>query len=148
MHERGMKMALTWMKTIEQERAEAEAFVKDMELIGKVHRIECSMYINKWDDPDMDTTETLYQDSNGKYYLRVEMYHAFITSDGVDRIGRKQATDWLRENARAAFVARKRKRMVHRVKPFVKAVDYDYADAVAECEHYVLHSENIYDENW
>ncbi len=102
-------------KTIEQERAEVEAIVKGMEVVGTVRRLECSMYIDAWDDPDMDTTETLYRDAEGAYHLRVEMYHDFITSDDVGGICRKEAETWMRKNARHAFVARRRDRMVKRV---------------------------------
>lgn len=99
-----------FMKTIEQERAEAEAMVKDMRLVGKERRLEQSMYIYPSDDYDMDTTETLYCDDNGEYYLRVEMYHDFITSDGVEKISRKEAREWTREKARAEYEAPHRRR--------------------------------------
>ena len=94
------------LKTIEQERAEAEAMVKDMQIIGKERRLEHSQYVSACDDYDMDTTETLYYDEEtNKYYLRVEMNHDVITSDGVDRISRTQANEWLRYNKRADFKA-------------------------------------------
>lgn len=137
-----------FMKTIEQERAEAEATVNGMDVVGKVRRLERSQWMYPWDDTDMDTTETLYRDSKGAYHLRVEMYHAFITSDGVEPISRREAEAWLRENVRTAFIPRyQRKRMVKRVKPFAKAW-LCYADAMAECEDYVMHSESLYDVNW
>ena len=138
-----------FMKTIEQERAEAEAAVKGMDIIGKVRRLERSQWVYAWDDTDMDTTETLYRDSKGAYHLRIEEYHDFMDSDQVWMVSRREAETWLRKNVRTAFRPRQRKRMVKRVKPFAKAVCYyDYADAVAECEDYVMHSENIYDVNW
>ena len=98
-----------WLKTIEQERAEAEAMVKDMRLVGTERRLEQSMYIYPSDDYDMDTTETLYVDSNGDYYLRVEMNHDFITSDGVEKISRAEANEWTRKKARAAYKAPRRR---------------------------------------
>ena len=102
-----------FMKTIEQERAKAEAMVKGMRLVGKERRLEQSMYIYPSDDYDMDTTETLYCDDNGDYYLRVEMYHDFITSDGVEKISRAEAREWTRKKARAAYKApRRRKRQI------------------------------------
>lgn len=99
-----------FMKTIEQERAEAEAMVKGMRLVGKERRLEQSMYIYPSDDYDMDTTETLYCDDNGDYYLRVEMYHDFITSDGVEKISRAEAREWTRRKARAEYEAPRRRR--------------------------------------
>lgn len=102
-----------FMKTIEQERAEAEAMVKGMRLVGTERRLEQSMYIYPSDDYDMDTTETLYCDDNGDYYLRVEMYHDFITSDGVDKISRAEARKWTREKARTEYEApHRRKRQI------------------------------------
>ena len=98
------------LKTIEQERAEAEAMVKNMRFIGKERRLEHSNAVSWWDDYDMDTTETLYVDSDGKYYLRVEMNHDFITSDGVEKISRAEANDWTRKKARAAYKAPRRRR--------------------------------------
>jgi hypothetical protein len=98
------------LKTIEQERAEAEAMVKDMQIIGKKRKLEHSQYVWACDDYDMDTTETLYYDEEtSRYYLRVEMYHDFITSDGVDRISRMQANEWLRYNKRADYKAPRRR---------------------------------------
>lgn len=94
-------------KTIEQERAEAEAMVKGMDVIGSIRRIECSGYISPWDDPDMDTTETLYQDKKGAYYLRVEQCHDFMDADDVWHITRKEAESWIRENVRNIWTARK-----------------------------------------
>lgn len=99
-----------FMKTIEQERAEAEAMVKDMRLVGKERRLEHSQYVWACDDYDMDTTETLYRADNGDYYLRVEMYHDFITSDGVEKISRAEAREWTREKARAEYEAPHRRR--------------------------------------
>lgn len=98
------------MKTIEQEIAEAEAMVKGMRLVGKERRLEHSQYVWACDDYDMDTTETLYCDDNGDYYLRVEMNHDFITSDGVEKISRKDAREWTREKARAEYEAPRRRR--------------------------------------
>ena len=103
-------------KTIEQERAEAEAMVIGMDVIGSVRRLECSGYISPWDDPDMDTTETLYQNEKGAYYLRVEQYHDFLSADDVYKVGRKEAKHWIRENVRNEFVSRQRKRLVRRVR--------------------------------
>lgn len=99
-----------FMKTIEQEIAEAEAMVKGMRLVGKERRLEHSQYVWACDDYDMDTTETLYCDDNGDYYLRVEMNHDFITSDGVEKISRKDAREWTREKARAEYEAPRRRR--------------------------------------
>ena len=101
-----------FMKTIEEERAEAEAMVKGMRLVGKERRLERSYWAcAACDDYDMDTTETLYCDEdNGDYYLRVEMYHDFITSDGVEKISRKEAREWTREKARAEYEAPHRRR--------------------------------------
>ena len=99
-----------WLKTIEQERAEAEAMVKNMRFIGKERRLEHSNAVSWWDDYDMDTTETLYVDSDGKYYLRVEMNHDFILSDGVEKISRAEANEWTRKKARAAYKAPRRRR--------------------------------------
>ena len=99
-----------FMKTIEQEIAEAEAMVKGMRLVGKERRLEHSQYVWACDDYDMDTTETLYCDDNGDYYLRVEMNHDFITSDGVEKISRKEAREWTREKARAEYEAPHRRR--------------------------------------
>lgn len=102
-----------FMKTIEQERAEAEAMVKGMRLVGKERRLEHSQYVHAWEDTDMDTTETLYRADNGDYYLRVEMYHDFITSDGVEKISRAEAREWTRRKARSAYKApRRRKRQI------------------------------------
>ena len=101
-------------KTIEQERAEAEAMVKGMNVIGSIRRLECSGYISPWDDPDMDTTETLYQNENGVYYMRVEQYHEFMMADDVYRLSRKGAENWIRENIRNTWTARKRLRMATR----------------------------------
>jgi len=98
------------LKTIEQERAEAEAMVKDMRLVGTERRLEHSNAVSWWDDYDMDTTETLYVDSDGKYYLRVEMNHDFILSDGVEKISRAEANEWTRKKARAAYKAPRRRR--------------------------------------
>lgn len=95
-------------KTIEQERAEAEAMVKGMNVIGSIRRLECSGYINPWDDTDMDTTETLYQNDNGAYYMRVEQYHDFLSADDVWHITRKEAESWIRKNVRNIWVAHKR----------------------------------------
>jgi hypothetical protein len=97
------------LKTIEQERAEAEAMVKNMRFIGKERRLEHSNAVSWWDDYDMDTTETLYVDSDGKYYLRVEMNHDFILSDGVEKISRAEANEWTRRKARAAYKAPRRR---------------------------------------
>lgn len=99
-----------FMKTIEQERAEAEAMVKGMRLVGTERRLEHSQYVWACDDYDMDTTETLYCDDNGDYYLRVEMYHDFITSDGVEKISRAEAGEWTRRKARAEYEAPHRRR--------------------------------------
>ena len=102
------------LKTIEQERAEAEAMVKDMRLVGSVRRLEQSMYIYPSDDYDMDTTETLYTDGKG-YYMRVEQYHDFMSADDVYKISRAEAREWTRENARAEYEApRRRRRQIHK----------------------------------
>lgn len=102
-----------FMKTIEQEIAEAEAMVKGMRLVGKERRLEHSQYVWACDDYDMDTTETLYCDDNGDYYLRVEMYHDFITSDGVEKISRAEAREWTRKKARAEYeTPHRRKRQI------------------------------------
>ena len=102
-----------FMKTIEQERAEAEAIVKGMRLVGKERRLEHSQYVWACDDYDMDTTETLYRADNGDYYLRVEMCHDFIDSDGVEKISRAEAREWTRRKARAAYKApHRRKRQI------------------------------------
>ena len=96
------------LKTIEQERAEAEAMVTGMDVIGSVRKLECSGYISTWEDTDMDTTETLYQDKKGAYYLRVEQYHDFLSADDVWKITRKEAESWIRKNVRNIWVAHKR----------------------------------------
>ena len=104
------------LKTIEQERAESEATVKGMDFIVSVRRLEQSGYIMlSPDDWDMDTTETLYKSKNA-YYMRVELYHDFISSDDVYKVSRKEAEQWMRENVRNVFVSRQRKRMVWRAR--------------------------------
>lgn len=103
-----------WLKTIEQERAEAESAVKDMSVVGSVRRLERSQWVYAWDDTDMDTTETLYKDMVGAYHLRIEEYHDFMDSDRVWDISRKEAQEWIRKNVRASFRPRQRKRMMER----------------------------------
>lgn len=98
------------LKTIEQERAEAEAKVNGMKVIATDRRLEHSGAVAWWDDYDMDTTETLYLDSNGEYYLRVEQYHEFMNADDVYHISRTQANEWLRDNKRALYKAPRRRR--------------------------------------
>ncbi len=100
------------LKTIEEQRAEAEAMVKGMNIIGSVRRLEHSQYVWACDDYDMDTTETLYQDANGAYYLRIEMYHDFMDDDSVYKVERAEAQKWIRENKRNAWAARRRSRQI------------------------------------
>ena len=97
------------LKTIEQERAEAEAKVNGMKVIATDRRLGHSGAVAWWDDYDMDTTDTLYLDSNGKYYLRVEQYHEFMDADDVYSISRTEANEWLREHKRALYKAPRRR---------------------------------------
>lgn len=104
----------------EEEVAAAEARVAFMLPVGSVRRLECSQWMGDWDDPDMDTTETLYRNWDAKstqFRLRIEQYHAFMLCDDVEDITRKEAEAWVRKNARNAWQAlHTRKRQIANAK--------------------------------